>query len=673
MYSKGFVRMRNGRLICLIAVAGRCLLGHASATPEVTAVINSVGMKMVRIEPGWFLMGSEQGDWDEQPVHTVTISRPFRMAATEVTNKQYEMFDPAHRKLRGKHGFSMDDDEAVVFVSWQEAVRYCEWLSDREGRLYRLPTEAEWEYACRAGTSTAYSTGEVLADGYLKGSPTPPKNSIGDAPSLSVGQTPPNAWGLHDMHGNVEEWCADWYGPYQPSDCVDPIGYADGDFRVTRGGSHSTSPQYLRSANRLGTLPEERNWLIGFRVVRGDAPTSRAVPVSAVPLHQQSVKQGAPSDLTWGSDSSQPYFRGPREFVKIPDGCFGPLFSKHNHCPSIVECPNGDLLAVWYSCIGEGGREMTVLASRLRHGDEQWQPASLFWDAPDRNEHTSVVWSDCKGTLYHFNGLTPLHGSLALILRTSTNSGATWSKARILMPEHGQRKQVIPSVIQTYEGTLILPCDALHAGGVGGTAVHLSTDGGMTWTDSGLGQPTPRFEAGATGSWIAGIHAGVVQLRDGRLMALGREDNIDGRMPMSISVDGGRTWTYCPSPFPPIGGGKRLALLRLREGPILLASFANKMTIKDAVGQDHDVTGLFAALSFDEGRTWPARRLVTDGGPARTVGAVDNKPFTLSATSAEHRGYLAVWQACNGIVHLISSRQHYAFNLKWLKAQPEIE
>ncbi|GAF82298.1 unnamed protein product, partial [marine sediment metagenome] len=183
---------------------------------------------MIRVASGSFIMGrSKGGDYDERPVHQVTVTQPFHMAATEVTNAQYEQFDPAHRELRGKLGFSKEDDEAVVFVSWHDAVAFCKWLSNREGRLYRLPTEAEWEYACRARTTTVYHTGETLPTAFHKNVrnswlPSPARTEPGEIVSLQVGKTPPNAWGLHDMHGNVEEWCFDWYGPYVAGDQSDP-------------------------------------------------------------------------------------------------------------------------------------------------------------------------------------------------------------------------------------------------------------------------------------------------------------------------------------------------------------------------------------------------------------------------------------------------------------------
>ncbi|MBI1929097.1 formylglycine-generating enzyme family protein [Candidatus Poribacteria bacterium] len=250
--------------------------------PEGKTYTNSIGMRFVRIEPGTFTMGIDQtplpseitdnvarrkswkederpylrnGDFDEYPPHKVTISRPFYMSVFELTNVQYEQFDPEHRKLRGKLGFSKADDEAVVFVSWHDAVAFCEWVSKKERIPYRLPTEAEWEYACRAGTTTYYHTGDSLPEAFHKNPNESWYPSVGRGGSeaeevvpLTVGGTPPNPWGLHDMHGNVEEWCYDWYGPYEAEEQIDPIGREDGLFRVTRGGSHSTPIYYLRSS-----------------------------------------------------------------------------------------------------------------------------------------------------------------------------------------------------------------------------------------------------------------------------------------------------------------------------------------------------------------------------------------------------------------------------------------
>jgi len=658
-------------MIVVVCVAG-ALLG--AEVPTEKNFTNSLGMGMVRVEAGGFAMGSEEGQWDERPAHKVRISRPFYLGATEVTNAQFEQFDPEHKQWRGKLGYSTADDEAVVFVSWEDATAFCQWLSRREGRLYRLPTEAEWEYACRAGTNTPYSTGDELPPTFhknVKNSWFPSSRGEGEVVPLHVGRTPPNPWGLKDMHGNVEEWCLDWYGPYESGEQVDPVGRAGGGFRITRGGSHSTTLEYLRSANRSGTLPTDKHWLIGFRVALGEMPQTEPLRGAASRRWAREVRQNR-ADWSKGPDPTQPYFKGPIQYVKIPPGSDGPMYSRHNHCPALVACPNGDLLAIWYSCRTEPGRELGIVASRLHNGSEEWEEADPFWDTPDRNDHASALYLHDDGTIFHFNGLAAggTWGALATIMRTSADNGVTWSKARLIMPEHGVHHMPVESVFQTREGYLIVPCDAVTGGG-GGSAVLISKDGGQTWYDPGEGREQPNFAAGARGAWIAGIHAGVVQLTDGRLMALGRGNTIEGRMPMSVSADMGENWTYSPSIFPPIGGGQRLVLTRLQEGPILLASFGKNMVFKDAVGGKLMGSGLFAALSYDEGRTWDIRRLITAGGPPRRVdGGGNTGMFTMSDTSAEPKGYMSVHQTPDVVIHLISSKQHYAFNLAWLQQDP---
>lgn len=680
-------------MVCILLVLGTILAIEAAEMPKETQYSNSLGMKFVRIKPGTFQMGYGQtaalsseilsakehngrdiklsafgrfGDYDEHPTHQVTISKAFYMSVTEVTNDQYEKFDPLHMHLRGKRGFSIDSDEAVIFVSWHQAKAFCDWLSKKEELPYRLPTEAEWEYACRAGTTTQFSTGETLPDEFIKNPDNSwypcPKRSRGreEVVLLHVGKTTPNPWGLYDMYGNVEEWCLDWYGPYEDEHQIDPVGRVDGHFKVTRGGSHGTVAYYLRSANRIGTLPQDKSFMIGFRVVLGEAPKNkgglRATP--AKPLYQQKVNQKIPSNIAKGPDPDKPYFHGPRNYVKIATDSIGPLFSSHNHDPAIVDCPNGDLFAIWYTCVTERGRELALAASRLRHGQDEWEAASPFWDAPDRNDHAPALWRD-GDKIYHFVGLSTAAtwGPLAIVMRTSSNSGATWTKARLIAPEHQMRNQVTEPVFRAQDGSIVLACDATP-GGSGGTCLHISKDNGQTWTDPG--------------GTIAGIHAGVAQLDDGRLIALGRGDNINGRMPKSISFDMGKTWTYSASDFPPIGGGQRLVLLRLKEGPLFFASFANgkpPVTVTDASGTKIAVKGLFTAVSYDGGQTWPHVRLVTDDGPERKVRTTDGREFTMSRTNAEPRGYLSVCQGENGLIHLISSWNHYVFNLKWLQTR----
>jgi formylglycine-generating enzyme required for sulfatase activity len=684
--------------IRMLLFVGPMLLmsGLGWTQPSGKEYTNSLGQHFIRIEAGEFLMGvydrllpeelrqpfdnheerggtvhRRYGDFDEWPRHKVSITRPFYLGACEVTNAQYEQFDPSHRDLRGKLGFSSGDEEAVVFVSWQDALNFCKWISQKEGIPYRLPTEAEWEYACRAGTLTPFHTGDSLPQVFHKNPrqdwfPHPSRTEKAAEIDLTVGKTPPNPWGLFDMHGNVEEWCMDWYGPYEPGDQINPVGRADGDFRVTRGGSHSTELYYLRSANRMGTVPEERNWLIGFRLVIGKMPPSPPLPAPPPPLNQQNVTQAVPVDIRNGPDPEKPYFKGPRQYVNIPPQSYGPLFYYHNHDPALVECPNGDLLAIWYTCTSEKSRELGLAASRLRYGQEQWEPASPFWDAPDRNDHAPALWFDGDKTIYHFVGLSVAStwGNLAIIMRTSTDSGATWSKARIILPEHHASHMPIESVFRSREGWIFLPSDAARTETETGSTLYVSRDNGATWTE-------------ACESLIAGIHAGVVQLTDGRLMALGRGNDIDNRMPKSISSDMGKTWTYSASPFPPISGGQRLVLIRLQEGPLFFASFAGSerepdrtILLTDASGKQRPVSGLFGALSYDDGETWPVIRLISDDGPGRYVEQLDGCLFLMNYEKAEPKGYLSVCQTADGVIQLISSRQHYAFNKKWLETPP---
>jgi formylglycine-generating enzyme required for sulfatase activity len=651
------------------ALLCQCCAPELARLPAEREFTNSIGMKSVRIEPGTFQMGQlkklpsevlpifrgrglfdalDKGDYDERPAHTVKITTPFYMGIVEVTNFQYELFDPEHKRLRGKEGLSNKDDEAAIFVSWYDAQRFCRWLSDEEGLPYRLPTEAEWEYACRAGTQTNYHAGDILPEAFLE------KGSGQKHTDFTVGRTPPNAWGLHDMHGNVEEWCYDWYGPYRGGAVLDPVGYAHGDFRVTRGADDTSEVYYLRSANRMAAIPETRNWVTGFRVVIGKLPHTEPLPATP-PRHQQNVVQRDPSLVCKGPDPEKPYFKGPLRYVNMAPGSEGPTYTCHNHDPAIVECPNGDLLACWYTCHDEHGRELAQAASRLRRGADKWQEASLFFYTPDRNNHAPAMWFDGKDTIYHFTGVSAAksRSRSAIAMRTSADSGATWSGPRLIQPEFTRGHLPSEPVFRMHDGTIVFAID-------GPNTLWMSRDEGLTWSNPG--------------GDIPGIHAGVIQLSDGRLFAFSRGYAVEGTLPVSISEDGGKTFVSFPSEFPPVGGGQRLALLKLRSGELFLASFTNEggegIFIKDETGNEREIRGLYAALSLDDGKTWPYKRLVTDDGPARTIECTDGAAITMSARSSEYRGYLSACQSLDGLIHVISSRNHYTFNTKWLMTLP---
>lgn len=642
--------------------------------------VNSVGIPLVPIQAGSFYMGSERDgeDADEQPIHRVKISKAFLIGATEVTNAQYEAFDPSHKALRGKMGFSKADDEAVVFVSYDDAVAFCNWLSTKEGKPYRLPTEAEWEYACRARSLSDYATGGKLPAEYQKSQQTD-RNPV--VVSLQVGQTPANEFGLYDMHGNVEEWCSDWYGAYKAGEQTDPVGRVSGLYRVTRGGSHGTPIRYLRSANRLAMIPSDKSWLVGFRVVQAEAPTTAKLPAEAPTEVMQRVSQQA---FTWKPVSAtKPIFLEPIRYVNKPECSSGVPFFTHNHCPAITWCPNGDLLAAWFSTNQESGREMTILASRLRAGQQTWDQPSEFFNVPDRNMTGTSLLHDGKGTIYHLNGVETDGDwqNLAMTVRESHDNGATWTAPHFADPEHTKRNQVIAGLLQTREGWLIQAGDA-DPGPTGGTAIHISKDKGKTWVNPYTDPQKPDYKNGASGGLIAGIHAGIVQLNDGSLLALGRKDDLPGpdstpRMPMSISHDMGKTWTYQASEFPPVWSGQRLVLYRLNEGPLLLISFTHHpdevnlrkkgMEFTDAAGKRFTGYGMYAALSFDDGKTWPIKKLLTDGTYRYLNGGAWTGAFEMDSTHAEPKGYLAITQTPDNLIHLVSSSQHYRFNLAWLK------
>ncbi len=695
-----------------------CLITSLHAAEPVT---NSIGMKLMPIQPGTFTMGqdgpqtdydmekhpeeSDRADWDEKPVHQVKISKPFLIGATEVTIEQYRQFDPEYRQGKGL------PDEAANGISWHKAVEFCQWLSQKEGNTYRLPTEAEWEYACRAGTTTVFNTGDKLPDGFLpwftrfgypklftwnyyfpdgKGAPEYlPVGAEGaslklaadgfvisdevvaaakkNQPLLRVAQRPPNAWGLYDMHGNLSEWCSDWYGPYEAREHTDPRGRSDGDFRVFRDGPHSMLSRLVRSANRGAWIPESSASIFGFRVVLGEEPTGELLAKVPPPKHARDVKQEVAKIVMPPQD--EPFFSGPKPFVKIPEGSAGPLFSAHNHSPGITECPNGDLLAVWFSTVLEGATELCNAASRLRFGQSEWEEASPFWDGQDINDHAPKLWWDGDQTIYHL-----ANGHSENIVRTSTDNGATWSKAQPIYPQG----ETGAGMIRTREGALIITQDV-------GVSLLKSSDNGKSWTSVGARHPNDDVRPGGKGRRHAGIHAPVVELADGRLMTIGRPHPAQvavfgGKALLSFSSDQGETWTYAASEFPAVTSVQRPAMIRLREGPILLCSFTDQvldfykgnrkgMTFKSVDGEFTGY-GLFAAVSYDEGKTWPDRRLITPGGPAREVSTINRGTFTLSDTMAEPQGYLAITQTRDGRLQLLTSKNHYVFNLAWIKQLP---
>ena len=256
----------------------RVTLGRNDVPKMADVITNSIGMKLVRIAAGMFKMGSPKGEGssDEEPQHEVEITKPFYMGAYTVTQAEYKEVmgeNPSYFSASGggkDKVIGMNTSKfPVETVSWEDATKFCEKVNAMEKekeakREYRLPTEAEWECACRAGTTTKYHSGDDEDD--LKRVGWYDANS--DGWPHEVGAKKANAWGLYDMHGNVWQWCADWYDSdyYGKSHVRDPECLI-GTRRVLRGGSWVDNAGYCRAAFRSFIAPGDRDYFIGFRVV----------------------------------------------------------------------------------------------------------------------------------------------------------------------------------------------------------------------------------------------------------------------------------------------------------------------------------------------------------------------------------------------------------------------
>lgn len=232
------------------------------------------GPEMIVVPAGTFLMGSPKTESDsehERPQHRVSIARPFAVGIGPVTRGEFAAFVKATKPQMGKGryswlhpGFEQYEDHPVVCVNWHDAKAYVAWLNDQSHKEYRLLSEAEWEYCCRARTTTTYNTGDTI---------TREQANFGAnfKVTTSFSKFPPNAFGLHDMHGNVWEWCGDhWRDSYQGDPPADGSAWVNDvtELRVLRGGSSASGPQNLRAACRSRDLPDIRDHDIGFRVAR---------------------------------------------------------------------------------------------------------------------------------------------------------------------------------------------------------------------------------------------------------------------------------------------------------------------------------------------------------------------------------------------------------------------
>ena len=599
-----------------------------AATPD--SRVNTIGLTLVRVPSGSFEMGadsvplpksliagangvvydrtSDAGDYDETPVHKVTISQSFWMSATEVTIEQFRKFRP---------GFEGNAYYAPYAsgTSWNDAVAFCQWLSEKEGKPYRLPTEAEWEYAARAGTHSPFSSGAE-----------PP------APGTA------NAWGLKNMHTGVAEWVLDWHGLYPSEPQTDPVGPAGGIAKVVRGGGldyresktdggrhlPAELPYFERSANRAGIAPTfaSATHPIGFRVVQAGMPKTRPLP-DQPPFFQRAVRQDAP-DLTRGPDPSKPYYHTRPLFPNLRGRDmrtvgwrigFAPGLGVAYHNSALQVLNNGDIIAAYYNTSKyEDDPEQTIMTMRLRYGAEDWDMPEPWPDFPDADDAAPVFWND-HGKLWFFFGSPRLLGGPPFEFLTSPDNGATWSAVefpKLQGPAGKFTPQPINSIVRDRDGVVYLPVD-----GAGSTSVlFASKDGGKTWYD--------------TGGRTAGRHTTLVLGKDGALLGYGgKNSEIEGFMPKAVSRDGGKTYERSKTPFRPLGSGQRPSIIRLASGRLF---FVADLFDKKKLGAQG--AGAFVALSDDDGETWKTRQL----------------PNLVTV------GYTTATQAPNGVIHIVTSK-----------------
>ena len=229
---------------------------------------NGVTMDFVYVPPGRITMGSPDSEAqrsNDETQHEVTITKGFHLGKYEVTQAQYEAVVGANPSIR------KEANRPVENVSWNDATEFCNRMTQKTGRQIRLPTEAEWEYACRAGTTMPFHFGATISTDQVNYNGNYPyaggRKGAYRQKTTDVGSFPANAWGLHDMHGNVWEWCSDWYGAYPTGPVSDSTGPANGTFRVVRGGSWYDLGHGCRSASRRRYAPPSRDSSFGFRAL----------------------------------------------------------------------------------------------------------------------------------------------------------------------------------------------------------------------------------------------------------------------------------------------------------------------------------------------------------------------------------------------------------------------
>jgi len=589
---------------------------------------------VVRIPAGSFTMGADaqqlsnavvsgfgvnsdrpaHGDFDEAPAHKVTLSHSFSIATHLISAEEFQQFDPSYQGVAAYPNYAAG-------ISYDQALAFCAWLTKQTGKPWRLPTEAEWEYTARAGTQAPFFTG--------------------DAPP-APGQA--NPWGVV-MGEGTPEWVADWYGPYPAGAQVDPTGPLNGNTRVVRGGGldfrkskpgesyPAMAPYFARSANRASMAPSfsSREGNIGFRVVQAPMPAPHPSPAWQSFFRTDVKQMGV--DVGTGPDPRTPFYRGHELFPNLngqpmPEVGWklglaqGLGVAYHNSAVQVLE--NGDVVAAYYNSPNkEDDPDQTILIMRRRAGSEDWdmpEPWPYFADAACA---APVFWND-RGALWLFFGFPRLIGAPPFAYTVSYDNGVTWKPIQFPhfdAPVGRYTAQPINSFVRASDGTLYLPTDA-----IGSTSVVWATrNHGETWYD--------------TGGRTAGRHTTLVIARNGDLLGFGGKDSsFEGRMPLSTSSDGAKTWETSKTSFDPLASGERPSVIRLADGRLFFAADFNPH------GEKHvHKDGAYVALSDDDGKTWKQKRLPAD---ILTV------------------GYTTATQSPDGMIHVVTSKNTVNYEIE---------
>ncbi len=590
-------------LASLLFVSGMLLLGGCKHLPgaadplpnaginvQVVTLPGAVPLSMRWIPAGTFLMGAYPGEQDahkdEMPQHAATVSRGFWLGQFEVTQAQWRAV-MGTSPWAGQQYVAEGGDCPAVCVSWDDAQAFIAKLNQQTGKSFRLPTEAEWEYACRAGSTTRFYWGDDPGldniDAYVwwKGTVAITDEQC----ARPVGRKRPNAWGLYDMAGNVFEWCQDWHGTYPDGTAIDPAGPSAGTRRVERGGGWMNIGGHGRSARRGHDKPSAAFEDLGFRLACTADPPSGMAAEAGLPEPVNVFTAG-----TEGVDT----YRIP-SLIAAPDGTLLAFCEARKE--SMADASPTDMIL---RRSVDGGRTWLPTQTLVPgNGDEAWMnPCPVV----DREKNAVLLF--CMDA----NRLSEGHNGHALL--TSLDNGKTWSspvEAAPMISNYDDTFVSGPGVgIQMNSGRLVIPGYAgefsndIKAGFH--SCVLYSDDHGKHWT---LGAPVAEFSD----------ESQVVEVNDGTLMLNMRGDMGKSCRGVAISSDGGASWkplrwdralNDCPCQAslvrysaPDDGGRNRLL-------------FANP----DNAGEEFGAverTRMTVRVSYDEGKTWPIKKLIHAG------------------------------------------------------------